>query len=79
MCAVSRISDYYTAPSQIKVWTAVQKEPDLQDQLKEIIKRLDELDKKLNDKECMDDKKKEFFEGIGYKSTDVDGSIKESE
>jgi len=77
MCAVSMISDYYmrpvtidptnihAVPNSIPVIRTVDDET--KKMLLEVIKRLDEIDKRLNDKECMDETKAEFYKEIGYK------------
>lgn len=64
MCVVSAISNYYS-PSYLTIPTPREWDEDTKKLMREVIKRLDEIDKRLNDKECMDDKKQEFFEAIG--------------
>jgi len=74
MCAVSAVSDYYmqprspfwpnyTPPSTTPVPVIDEETKAI---LREIVKKLDEVDKKLGDRECMDAKKEEFFKVIGY-------------
>lgn len=75
MCVVSAVSDYYmrpntwppnSIPNQPQWVPTVPFDQETKDALKEIVKRLDEIDKKLKDRECMDDKKVAFFKVIGY-------------
>lgn len=67
MCAVSFVSDYYqdkwNDPIRPNVypWTS---DPELKDLMKDIIKKLDSIDKKLGDTECKDDKKQLFLESL---------------
>lgn len=67
MCVVSMISDYYMKPIHPNVPNPHKFDNETKHLLLDIIKRLDELDKKLGDRDCMDDVKKEFFDIIGYK------------
>lgn len=62
MCAVSAISNYYN-PWPMQKLT---EDPETKKMLLDVIRRLDELDKRLNDKECMDDEKQKFLDAIGY-------------
>jgi len=81
MCAVSAISDYYSNPNHLQhfnipasnpfpsvpVTSPKEFDPGTKQMLQEVIRRLDEIDKRLGDRECMDDKKREFYDAIGYK------------
>jgi len=67
------VSDYYmrplptVIPNQVPTYIPTHSfDQEMKDMLKEVVKRLDEIDKKLKDRECMDDKKVAFFKVIGY-------------
>lgn len=71
MCAVSAVSDYYMKIPNVlgpNTWPPQPKDMDdeTKKMLREVIRRLDEIDKRLGDRECMDDKKQEFLKAIGY-------------
>lgn len=67
MCAVSMVSDYYTKiwperfPAKADPW----RDPEIAKMLKDIIERLDKVDKKLNDIECNEESKTKFLKDIG--------------
>jgi len=94
MCVVSAVSDYYTRPYQqiADEWNDLIKNPipmpafppvkDMSDEIRkelaEVIKRLDKIDKKLNDIECHDDAKKQFLTELKL-TIDQNGNIVDSE
>lgn len=65
MCSVSAISDYYTRqwpnsfPSTPDVLTVA--DPETKRLLKEVMDRLDKIDKRLGDVECMDAEKAKWL------------------
>ena len=72
MCAVSAISDYYLRPQQpFSPYHPTPPPRDMDTETRELLRKvvelLDKVDKRLGDKECMDDSKKEFYKQIGYK------------
>ena len=88
MCVVSAVSDYYRRPNP-NPWSPTSAptfptysptyvlDQETKDMLCEVVKRLDEIDKKLKDRECMDDKKVAFFKVIGYEPSEgeiIDGT-----
>lgn len=54
MCAVSAVHDYMRTNIPVNVW---QQTPSLFNEYQEIIRRLDALDKKLDQKDCPDPQK----------------------
>lgn len=75
MCVASVVSDYYmrsiyptyigdpvTIP-QPKDW-----DPETKEMMRKLLELLDKVDKRLGDKECIDDKKKAFYEAVGYEA-----------
>ncbi len=69
MCAVSMISTYYMEPQHPSVPNPYRFDNETKQALREIVRRLDELDKKLNDRECVDELKEQFFAIIEYSPT----------
>lgn len=73
MCVVSMVTDYYNDiwpkrwPSNPRPW---EQDEELKKQLKEVLERLDQIDKKLKDKDCKDEKKKKFIKALG---ANIDG------
>jgi hypothetical protein len=78
MCIVSMVSDHYQKhypewfepveinPTVKPVINIVRQMPDdIKEALRDIVKRLDEIDKKLNERDCHDDSKERFFKTIG--------------
>lgn len=63
MCVVSAVSDYYFKMPEPERY---QFDDDTKKMLREVVRRLDEIDKKLGDVECHDEKKAEFMKIIGY-------------
>ena len=65
MCAVSAVMDYYANPHKYphapKIDTMDMTQINL---LREVIQRLDELDKKLEDRDCNDPAKQKFEKKI---------------
>lgn len=59
MCAVSAVYDYYRQNVPITQWT-----PDTFSEMQEIIRRLDELDRKLDQHECHDPAKAEWVRDV---------------
>lgn len=72
MCAVSAMSDYYLKtwpkrnPLNPKPWT---QNEEIRKDLQKVLKKLDEIDKKLQDVECLDEEKQTFLSEINYSPT----------
>lgn len=67
MCASSVISDYYTSQFSLQVPsnpTPWQSDPAVAQQLLEVLKRLDKLDKRLGDIECKNAEKAAFIKAL---------------
>ena len=70
MCAVSLVSDHYGQhPTQPFQWPPVLPQtlpwtPEVFNELKEVMRRLDEIDKKLGLQHCEDPKKAEWMKSI---------------
>lgn len=66
MCAVSMISDYYSP----RIWPHMDQGPvkvideETKNMLRDVVKRLDEIDQRLKDRDCMDEKKAKFLEWL---------------
>jgi hypothetical protein len=87
MCASSVISDYYqnTYPNRFNPVSPATYMPALpqtvvhqfdaetKDMLRQALKLLDKIDKKLGDVECMDDAKKAFLATLGLNPEDIGG------
>lgn len=76
MCAVSAISDYYMRPQDMPTtyWYPPQPkdmDAETRELLRKVVELLDRVDKRLGDKECIDETKKEFYNQIGFKGDDV--------
>lgn len=78
MCAVSAISDYYMNPPLLQypfnppipaLPPVKDMSPEILEMLRKVVEMLDKVDKKLGDKECMDETKKKFYEAISYKES----------
>lgn len=72
MCAVSAISDYYlrpptTVPNSWPLPQPKDMDTETRELLRKVVELLDRVDKRLGDKECMDETKKEFYNQIGFK------------
>lgn len=69
MCASSVVSDYYmkqwpnSFPSTPNVIQVADEET--KRLLREVMKKLDEIDKRLGDVECMDEKKAQWLKELG--------------
>lgn len=67
MCAVSAVSDYYQTtwpqrfPTNLQPW---QDDPGLAQQLLDVVKRLEAIDKRLGDIECKDAEKERFLASL---------------
>lgn len=67
MCAVSMVTDYYqhmfpqSFPLNPAPW---QSDPAVAQQLLEVLRRLDAIDKRLNDRECLDEAKARFIKDL---------------
>lgn len=71
MCAFSVVSDYYinTWPSRFPndpLPKRIQLDPQLRQMLKDVLDRLDKIDKRLGDIECHDETKAEFLRQVGF-------------
>ena len=66
MCSVSAISDYYTTtwPLRFPEQHIATFPEDIRKDLLEIIKRLDSIDKRLGDVECIDESKAKFIKEL---------------
>lgn len=79
MCASSAISDYYMRPNwpgQLNpplyyyqgglggFQQIVQSDPETKEMLRKVMQLLDSIDKRLGDRECMDEKKAEFYRAL---------------
>lgn len=60
MCAVSMISQYQW-PTPVRSM-----DDDTKRLLREVVQRLDQIDKRLNDRDCFDEEKKKFLAAIRY-------------
>ncbi len=81
MCSSSVVSDYYqnTYPArnpQIYPWPSPvvhSFDPETKDLLRQALKILDKIDKRLGDIECMDESKKAFLAALGMKPEELGG------
>ncbi len=85
MCISSAVSDYYqnTYPArnpQMYPWVGTPPppvvhsfDPETKDLLRQALKILDKIDKRLGDIECMDESKKAFLAAIGMKPEELGG------
>jgi hypothetical protein len=66
MCAVSAITDYYfnTWPNRFPEAPVQSFPDDIKKDLLDIIKRLDQIDKRLNDIECSDPSKETLIQAL---------------
>jgi hypothetical protein len=80
MCVSSAVSDYYMHPnwpgrlnpnqSPIPAqWPQtfqqiIQSDPETKEMLRKVISLLDSIDKRLGDRDCLDDKKAEFYKAL---------------
>jgi hypothetical protein len=68
MCSVSAVSEYYQRdwmqrnPTTLLPW---QSDPVVQQLLREVITRLDQIDKRLGDIECNEPAKEAFLKDLG--------------
>jgi hypothetical protein len=66
MCAVSMVSDYYTRTIPTTFPPPRTWDDETKEMMRKIIELLDKVDKRLGDRECLDNQKQKFFEDIGY-------------
>ncbi len=76
MCAVSTISDYYGRPFPQYFPPPRSWDEDTKEMMRKVIEMLDKIDKRLGDKDCMDDKKRQFFEYIDFSNPHTTETLK---
>lgn len=72
MCVVSAISNYYQQPLSNYFPTPRTWDDETKEMMRKIIELLDKVDKRLGDRECLDDQKQAFFKDINYEYTERD-------
>lgn len=77
MCFVSNISDGYYG--QIPFVPLQNWPPQQVIDLSEVIRRLDDIDKKLGLRDCMDDQKQKFMDELNIRLTKIENSSKKKE
>lgn len=89
MCSVSAVSDYYTRTYPDRFGVSPFQQPVLpmspitvpppfadaetKDMMRQVIRMLDKIDKKLGDVECMDDAKKQFLKALDIDPASIGG------